>query len=64
MEDAQSTYGHEVYIMGEMKLGNVEIESKGWRKQETAQNTAYTMRIFRVDLQRLRVDNERLIKDQ
>ena len=56
---------HEEYAMvGNVRIGNVEVESNGRRFQDTPPNFAATMRSLRVEIQSYRVDNERLIKAQ
>ena len=65
MNDAHDPYEHEADAMGEnIRVGNAETRSSGRRYLETPPDIAATMRILRVELQRYREDNERMIKSQ
>ena len=49
---------------GNVRVGNVEIESNGRIFQDTPPDFAATMTILRVEIQSYRADNERLVKAQ
>jgi hypothetical protein len=61
MEDAQGSYGHEEEFRGlHVSMGSANIESNERRDR----NEPVTMRILENEVQRYRVDNERIMKDQ
>ena len=64
MSDAQDPYELEADAMGgNIQVENAEIEFDGKGNQETSLNIAATIRSLKVELQRCREENERMIKD-